>query len=265
VTRDGQAILGAASVSALASRVGWTLAALGDRYGATWLLYNPVVMRWYHRHALINAPPFMSALRETFPDARRYLDIGAGTGGFAAEASRRGLVVEACELTRVGRAMARRQGVIARPFDLTRDPPAETDANFDLAYCIEVAEHLEPELGERLVRFAAARAPLVVFTAAAPGQGGLGHVNEQPKSYWVAAFARAGMRARGDLAMALVTASRASGVLAPWLLDNVMVFDRSGAGHAVGPIPPSRDRSQPARGVSEEPGVQRSDDGDVTE
>jgi hypothetical protein len=93
----------------------------------------------------------------------------------------------AYEYTRLGRLIARLHGI--RPFDLAQ-PVVVEPAKCDLAYSFEVAEHLPPELGNRLVAFLAASAPTVVFTAAPPGQGGSGHVNEQERPYWVRALSQ---------------------------------------------------------------------------
>jgi SAM-dependent methyltransferase len=56
--------------------------------------------------------------------------------------------------------------------------------HFDLALCLEVAEHLPPATGDRLVEHLTELAPLVVFSAAVPGQEGADHVNEQWQDYW---------------------------------------------------------------------------------
>lgn len=46
---------------------------------------------------------------------------------------------------------------------------------FDLAVCLEVAEHLPPSRAGSFVADLCAAAPVVVFSAAIPGQGGTGH------------------------------------------------------------------------------------------
>ena len=74
--------------------------------------------------------------------------------------------------------------------DLTR--PVLIDDCFDLAVCIEVAEHLPPAAAEPLVDTLARLAPVVLFSAATPGQGGHGHLNEQPRTYWRRLFAARG-------------------------------------------------------------------------
>lgn len=63
---------------------------------------------------------------------------------------------------------------------------------YDIAQCIEVAEHLPASSAKTLVKSLARHAPIVLFSAAPPGQGGRGHVNEQPYEYWRNLFADEG-------------------------------------------------------------------------
>jgi SAM-dependent methyltransferase len=207
-------------------RVSTAMTRLGERLGVDWLIYNPLAMHSYHRLALADAEPMIRTLKQTFPDARRYIDVGAGTGTFAAAAQRNGRQVLACERSLVGRLYARRQGVSARPLDLTRDPPMREAGRFDLAYCFEVAEHLDAPLGDRLVEFLAASAPFVVFTAAPPGQGGFGHVNEQPRGYWIKRFEAEGMTYLAEVTTRVAAEYERRGGRGMWLRDNVMVFER---------------------------------------
>src|ERR1700722_15751200 len=68
--------------------------------------------------------------------------------------------------------------------------PFVVERNFDLAVCLEVAEHLPPSRAESLIADLTKVAPLVLFSAAIPHQGGKGHVNEQWQPYWVELFGR---------------------------------------------------------------------------
>ena len=70
--------------------------------------------------------------------------------------------------------------------DLSR--PFSIDRTYDLSMSIEVAEHLPSGAAAPLVEALTTAAPVVVFSAALPGQGGHGHVNEQPHAYWHALF-----------------------------------------------------------------------------
>lgn len=76
--------------------------------------------------------------------------------------------------------------------DLETLSASDAERRFDLALSVEVAEHLSHEAAPRFVSFLCASAPVVVFGAAIPGQGGLKHINEQPQSYWAAHFAANG-------------------------------------------------------------------------
>jgi SAM-dependent methyltransferase len=63
---------------------------------------------------------------------------------------------------------------------------------FDLATCMEVAEHLPPAAAGAFVRALTELAPALLFSAAIPRQGGTGHINEQWPSDWARLFADAG-------------------------------------------------------------------------
>lgn len=180
----------------------------------------------YHRMALRDAPAVVRALCETFPDARRFADVGCGSGAYAAQLKRSGRAVIACEHAPGGRFVARTQGVKAVPFELDEQPPARFAGGVDLAYSFEVAEHCTPDQGDRLVEFLAKLAPVIVFTAAHPEQGGLGHINEQPQSYWIERFAQHGAVHDPLTSSALATSFNAHGVDAFWFAENVMVFNR---------------------------------------
>lgn len=211
-TLSRRSVRAVARFSQYAADRGWPLAA-----------YNPALFAYYHRVARDNAPGVIGAIMETFPEARSYLDVGAGSGAFSAEAKRRGRHVTACENSPFGRTMARAQHVDCRPFDLERQPPAEV-GTADLALCLEVAEHLPPAMGMDLVDFLARQAPIVVFSAAHPGQGGTGHVNEQPQSYWIERFERAGATHEVEATERLLEAFDRNGLTRPWYRDNAVVF-----------------------------------------
>jgi SAM-dependent methyltransferase len=70
---------------------------------------------------------------------------------------------------------------LAQPFYLNQ--------KCDLAVSLEVAEHLPIERAESFVDDLAKLAPVVLFSAAIPGQEGTGHVNCQWPSWWAEHFA----------------------------------------------------------------------------
>jgi SAM-dependent methyltransferase len=63
------------------------------------------------------------------------------------------------------------------------------DRQFDLAISLEVAEHLPDSSADPFVTSLVQLAPVVLFSAAVPGQGGIRHLNERWPSYWASRFA----------------------------------------------------------------------------
>jgi SAM-dependent methyltransferase len=77
-----------------------------------------------------------------------------------------------------------------QPMDLTRPGPAPR--RFDLVESLEVAEHLPASAAEGFVALLCSLAPVVLFSAAIPGQGGHHHINEQWPEYWAELFQKNG-------------------------------------------------------------------------
>jgi SAM-dependent methyltransferase len=152
---------------------------------------------------------------------RSAVDIGCGTGRIIRRLADAGVAVRgvegsrhAIELSAVGDRIVRH--------DLTNGVPDL--GRFDLALCLEVAEHLPSRAAEPLVDGLVRLSDRVIFTAATPGQGGTHHVNEQPHNYWIELF-----RARGFVRSELAeTLQRAIADLdqPAWIKANLMTFER---------------------------------------
>ena len=98
---------------------------------------------------------------------------------------------------------------------------------YDLALCLEVAEHVHADDAERFIQKLCTLAPLVIFSAAAPGQGGDGHIHCQPKGYWLELFSRFGFAPDATKTAQLVQFMGA-GYHMGWLTQNVMVLTSYG-------------------------------------
>jgi SAM-dependent methyltransferase len=70
--------------------------------------------------------------------------------------------------------------------------PIRVEGTFDLVVSLEVAEHLDKSFATTFVESLVAHAPVVLFSAAIPFQGGAGHVNEAWQSTWAERFAACG-------------------------------------------------------------------------
>lgn len=60
--------------------------------------------------------------------------------------------------------------------------------SYDLAVCLEVAEHLEEKRADTFVEDLTKLSNIIIFSAAIPGQEGTCHVNEQFMNYWIDKF-----------------------------------------------------------------------------
>lgn len=121
---------------------------------------------------------------------RSVVDVGCGTGLWLATFAQHGVV----DYLGVDRFAP--PGLLAIPrdrfieADLTH--PLELGRVFDLAISLEVAEHLPDGSASRFIESLTRLAPVVLFSAAIPGQGGTNHVNEQWPDYWSCLFAARG-------------------------------------------------------------------------
>jgi hypothetical protein len=73
-----------------------------------------------------------------------------------------------------------------RAMDLAHPTPVGRTS--DLAVCLEVGEHLPTSVSPLLVKMLVETAPVILFSAAIPGQGGTRHVNEQWPYFWQRLF-----------------------------------------------------------------------------
>jgi SAM-dependent methyltransferase len=162
-------------------------------------------------------------------EPHRVLDVGCGPGFMVA--ALRELGVEAFGFDGSTHAIAHASNGAAKPFVWQQDirEPVGYPDKIDLVLCTEVAEHMAPEHADRLVAvLCGPGAPWVVFTAAAPGQGGLDHVNEQPKPYWMEKFSALGYEPDFDTTLSLF-AAWAPIIRLSHLSKNVIVFSKGSA------------------------------------
>lgn len=72
------------------------------------------------------------------------------------------------------------------PFNL--ENTIKTNRRYDIAICLEVAEHLKSENADTIVESLVGLSDTIVFSAAIPFQGGQNHINEQWPDYWSKKF-----------------------------------------------------------------------------
>lgn len=164
--------------------------------------------------------------REVAPHS--VLDVGCGSGKLLAELRERGIPGMGLEHSAAGIAASRAKGLEVRPIDLATGPPVPPERRFGAVTCLEVAEHLPPHRADPLVQLLTSAGDAVLFTAATPGQGGTGHLNEQPHEYWISRFAARGFALDAAATRRLRAEWEKRGV-AWWYWRNAMLFRRTPA------------------------------------
>ncbi len=122
----------------------------------------------------------------------KVIDVGCATGYWLAAFASSGVeTIRGLDGDYVDRASLLIDQDSFTAHDLRR-LPLPVDDHYDLAVCLEVAEHLPAAVARTLVTELVRLAPAVLFSAAIPGQGAhgraVGHINERWQSYWADLF-----------------------------------------------------------------------------
>jgi SAM-dependent methyltransferase len=166
---------------------------------------------------------------------RSVLDVGCGQGAWLAVWRELG----AADILGIdGAYVAPESLLVPRENFLVRDlmERLRLDRRFDLVQSLEVAEHLRPEASADFIAPLCAHGDIVLFSAAQPGQGGEGHVNERELSIWAAEFAKRGYAAF-DFVRPQIDNNRS---IDPWYRYNTIVFANSSGARRLSPFAQSR-------------------------
>lgn len=150
---------------------------------------------------------------------RSILDVGCGVGGWLSVFAENGIEeVRGVDgaYVEVDQLLIPRDRFTA--LDLSQNLQLPYKA--DLAVCLEVGEHLPTGQSAELVRALTESAPVVLFSAAVPGQGGTHHINEQWPSFWCQLFESRGFRKLDPIRRHIVHDRR----VCWWYRQNVVMY-----------------------------------------
>jgi hypothetical protein len=181
--------------------------------------YDNKYYRSIDKGSLSSARRIVPLIQAAVSDISSVLDLGAGRGSWLSVWQSSGvsdvMAVDAGEFPEE-EALVDPQRVVhasvVEPLDLGR--------RFDLAECLEVGEHVPTGLSQVLVANLVAHADVVLFSAGSPGQGGVGHINEQLLDFWVDLFKVRGYRSY-DAVRPRVVGDRD---VEPWYRFNAVLF-----------------------------------------
>ncbi|GEN64615.1 class I SAM-dependent methyltransferase [Acetobacter oeni] len=191
-------------------------------------LYNTAFYEDQATESLMSARTVLPELFRYHP-AESVVDIGCGVGSWLRAAmengATRGLGVD-------GDYVSPEQLLVGRDLFLPADLSAPglgsvvagrtAEARFDLAICLEVAEHLPFARSESFVEDLTGLSDVVLFSAAVPYQYGTGHINEQWPEFWALLFRRQGYLCFDFLRDRFWSSSDVKW----WYAQNILVFVR---------------------------------------
>lgn len=158
----------------------------------------------------------------------RVVDFGCGDGSLLAQFAEAGVEGTGYEFSDAGLRRCRDRGITAYQLDFRDHTLPSPMAYGALVICLEVAEHLPPRDADFLceVLRACGGSKWLVFSAAIPGQGGEGHLNEQPPEYWRAKLHGHGWRYDAPLTQQQQAIWRDGGVMF-YYWQNLQIFVRN--------------------------------------
>jgi 2-polyprenyl-3-methyl-5-hydroxy-6-metoxy-1,4-benzoquinol methylase len=155
------------------------------------------------------------------------IDVGCGAGIYLKEFEKRGIVnifgLDGSPAAADEFLLNHNKLVI---FDLANK--YQSSLRYDLAICLEVAEHLEERDADTLVESLCGLSSNIVFSAAIPGQGprSIGHINEQPHSYWISKFKLNKYIYQEKQSLEMRAAMEEKRVVW-WIVNNLMIFKKT--------------------------------------
>lgn len=108
------------------------------------------------------------------------------------------------------------------------EEPVVLEKKYDLAISMEVAEHLHKESADTFVESLCNAADTILFSAAHPGQGGDGHINEQPMTYWTSKFGK-----HGFLPVEIRQLFEGNEDIESWYRENIVLYVREAKARGV--------------------------------
>jgi len=157
-------------------------------------------------------------IKETL-DPKSLLDIGCGPGMYVDELIKVGVPSFGIDID---------DRVEGKDY-LAKESIFDNKRTAEVVTCYEVLEHIDPAYADQEVDAlydAIEPGGTMIFTAAQPGQGGVGHINCRKRDYWLKKFVAKGLIYHPGLTEDLINFER-KGIHMGWFVNNVMVFKKT--------------------------------------
>jgi glycosyltransferase involved in cell wall biosynthesis len=204
----------------------WSLGACGRRYNKIFQQLNDLYSGgWYQMREISfnqiehEEGPFAKRLAEWIAEnikPETVLDVGCGPGTYVN-------AMRECGIEAIG--IDNDPRIIGKDY-LKHESLFDTEEKSGLAVCLEVAEHIDPELSESVAKSVAETVlpgGILIWSAAHPGQGGTGHINCQPKEFWHGLLQSNGLARDRELENQMIS-HISNGYHMGWFIQNAMIF-----------------------------------------
>jgi len=183
--------------------------------------YSADFMSWLTMGSARSARAVLGVLFGMYK-ASSVLDVGCGPGAWLVTAGELGATI-LCGVDGqwVGGDSLLSSKFTFRTCDL--ELPLPDLGRFDACVSVEVAEHLSEKQAAKFVASLCCASDVIVFSAAIPLQGGVGHKNEQWQSHWAGLFQAQGYEALDVFRPRLWNDASVE----PWYRQNVLLYVKS--------------------------------------
>lgn len=148
----------------------------------------------------------------------KVLDIGCGPGTYVEEMRKQDLNAFGYDID---------ERIKNKPFLMQQSLFDVADTG-SVVICLEVAEHIDSARNKEITQalFNCLRpGGVLIWSAAAPGQGGIGHINCQTKEYWEQLFLELPVKRLLDMEAKLLEYIK-NGYHMGWFIQNLIVFEK---------------------------------------
>ena len=181
-------------------------------------IYDSAFFEYINQGSANSAATIIPLIKSYFK-VRSVIDFGCGQGAWLREWRRSGaqevLGLDGDYVNKDALLIDRSELLVSNLAD-----PVDMGKKFDLVESLEVAEHLPESAASAFIESLVRHGDVVLFSAAAIGQGGHDHINEQPYEYWRDKFV-AHDYVLIDYLRAAIKDNRA---VEPWYRYNTLVF-----------------------------------------
>lgn len=211
------------------ARSRYSLEACGKKYDKIFMQLNDLYRRGWYEVDQIN---YYEIEREESPFAERLacwikdninpkegIDIGCGPGIYVDELRKNDIEAVGYDIDE--RIKSKKYLINKSLFDI--------DKTTEFALCLEVAEHIDNNFNDQIVEKISniiENDGVLIWSAAQPGQGGIGHINCQLKEYWIDKFKSHGLNPDLELQEKMIEYI-SSGYHMGWFKLNGVIFRKT--------------------------------------